>query len=74
MALAGLNSSPSVLSRVEMAPGVTYGNAASPGGVEARLGGAFTTRPLVAGTNGTGWGNSGVGFLLGPGQFNFGLR
>ena len=38
---------------------------------------AFTTIPIigatpgVAGTGGTGWGNSGIGPLLGPGQFNF---
>ena len=38
---------------------------------------AFTTIPVigatpgVAGTGGTGWGNSGLGVLLGPGQFNF---
>ena len=25
----------------------------------------------VAGTGGTGWGNTGVGIILGPGQFNF---
>jgi hypothetical protein len=27
--------------------------------------------PTVAGTGGTGWGNSGVGIIFGPGQFNF---
>jgi hypothetical protein len=38
---------------------------------------AFTTIPVVgatpgvAGTGGTGWGDSGVGPILGPGQFNF---
>ncbi len=32
---------------------------------------AFTTVPLYPGTNGTGWGNSGIGAILGPGQFNF---
>ena len=36
----------------------------------------FATIPNAIGpdgivTNGTGWGNSGVGILLGPGQFNF---
>jgi len=78
----GLSSSPSDLSRAEMAAGMTYADVATPGGVEARLGGAsggpgyfnkaaFTSIPLVPGTNGTGWGNSGVGILLGPGQFNF---
>lgn len=37
---------------------------------------AFTTIPVIggngtAGTGGTGWGNSGIAPLLGPGQFNF---
>jgi hypothetical protein len=75
------------LSRAEMAPGYTYSQLASPGGIEARLGSAsggpgyfntsaLTTIPLQVGpdgvvTNGTGWGNSGVGSILGPGQFNF---
>ncbi len=55
-------------------------NVATPGGVEARLGGAtgglgyfnktaFGTTPVIG--NGTGYGNSGYSILLGPGQFNF---
>jgi hypothetical protein len=38
---------------------------------------AFSTIPIigatpgVAGTGGTGWGDSGIGAVLGPGQFNF---
>jgi hypothetical protein len=39
---------------------------------------AFTTIPTssvplngVSGTGGTGWGNAGLGLLLGPGQFNW---
>jgi len=56
-------------------------NVATPGGIEARLGGsvlggpgyfnksAFTTTPVVG--NGTGYGNSGVSTILGPGQFNW---
>jgi hypothetical protein len=37
---------------------------------------AFTTIPFAVApdgtvTNGTGWGNSGIGVILGPGQFNF---
>jgi hypothetical protein len=38
---------------------------------------AFTTIPIIGatpgvpGTGGTGWGNSGIGPILGPGQFNF---
>jgi hypothetical protein len=42
------------------------GLAATPGGFTA-----FTTIPNVAGTNGTGWGNSGLGTFYGPGQFDF---
>jgi len=63
-----------------MAPGATYESAATQGGVEARLGGAsggpgyfnssaFTLPPAVG--NGFDYGNSGVGVLLGPGQFNW---
>jgi hypothetical protein len=75
-------------STAEIAPGMTYANLITPGGVESRLGGAsggsgyftasaLTTVPIVgatpgvAGTGGTGWGNTGVGILLGPGQLNF---
>ena len=60
-------------------------NVATAGSVESRLtqlGGlgyfnkaAFTTIANVGAINGvggaTGWGNSGVGIVLGPGQFNF---
>jgi TonB dependent receptor len=88
-AIFGLSGSPAtVLSRAEMAPGMTYADIATPGPVSQRLGGAsggpgylnvnaFTTIPIVgatpgvAGTGGTGWGNSGIGPILGPGQFNF---
>jgi hypothetical protein len=53
---------------------------ATAGGVEGRLGGAtggpgylnkaaFCTTPVVG--NGTGYGNSGVSIILGPGQFNW---
>jgi hypothetical protein len=74
-------------SRAQMAPGSTYGSLITPGGVESRLGGlsggpgyintsALTPIPVIGGngtpgTGGTGWGNSGVGILYGPGQFNF---
>ncbi|HEY7387156.1 MAG TPA: carboxypeptidase-like regulatory domain-containing protein, partial [Bryobacteraceae bacterium] len=69
--------------RAQMAPGATYAQAPTPGGVEARLGGssgghgyvnaaAFSTTPTGgAYGNGTGFGNSGLGILYGPGQFNF---
>jgi hypothetical protein len=45
------------------------------GGTAATASGftAFTPIPNVAGTNGTGWGNSGLGTFSGPGQFNFDL-
>jgi hypothetical protein len=63
-----------------MANGATYANVPTSGGVEARLGGlsggpgfinaaAFGSVPVIG--DGTGFGNSGVGILLGPGQFNF---
>jgi len=76
-----------LVSRAQMAPGMTYSNLVTAGGVESRLGGlsggpgyintsALTTIPVIggngtSGTGGTGWGNSGVGVIYGPGQFNF---
>ncbi|MGA2880187.1 MAG: carboxypeptidase-like regulatory domain-containing protein [Bryobacteraceae bacterium] len=70
------------VSRAQMCPGATYATAATPGGIEARLGGssggpgyininAFCSADLPQIGNGTGYGNSGVGILLGPGNFNF---
>ena len=67
-------------SRAQMCPGMTYGNIATPGGVEARLGGnsggpgyfnsgAFCPAPTIG--DGTGYGDSGSGIILGPGQFNW---
>jgi hypothetical protein len=69
-----------VTSTAEFAAGMSAANVATPGGVQARLGGAtngpgffnkaaFSTTPVIG--NGTGYGNSGVGIILGPGQFNF---
>ncbi len=66
--------------RAQMCPGMTYGNIPTPGGVEARLGGnsggpgyfnasAFCAAPAIG--DGTGYGDSGSGILLGPGQFNW---
>jgi hypothetical protein len=66
--------------RAQMCPGMTYGNIPTPGGIEARLGGnsggpgyfnasAFCAAPVIG--NGTGYGDSGSGILLGPGQFNW---
>jgi hypothetical protein len=55
-------------------------NVATPGGVQSRLGGitggpgyfnasAFCATPAIG--DGTGWGNAGIGQILGPGQFNW---
>jgi len=80
--------------RAELAPGMTYANIPTPGGVESRLGGnsggpgyfnlnAFTTAPAImpdgvtvttlaaCPTCATLFGNTGMGILYGPGQFNF---
>jgi Carboxypeptidase regulatory-like domain/TonB dependent receptor-like, beta-barrel len=69
-------------SRAQMCPGATYATAVTPGGVESRLGGAsggpgyvsasaFCSADLPQIGNGTGYGNAGIGILLGPGQVNF---
>ncbi len=69
-----------VTGRAQLCPGVTYSAASSSGGVESRLGGAsggtgyftpgsFCAPPTIG--NGFDWGNTGVGILLGPGQFNW---
>jgi len=70
-----------VTSRAQFCTGMSAANVSTPGGVEARLGGsvlggpgylnapAFCTTPVIG--NGTGYGNSGVGIILGPGQFNW---
>ncbi len=72
----------------EIAPGMSYANLVTPGGVQSRLGGAsggpgfvntnalapmpiVGATPGVPGTGGTGYGNMGVGVILGPGEFNF---
>ena len=77
----GFGAGSPVLSTAEFAAGMGNGNVATPGSVEARLGGsvlggpgyfnkaAFGTTPVIG--NGTGFGNSGYGIILGPGQFNF---
>ena len=67
-------------SRAQFCPGATFASAQTSGGVEARLGGssggpgfinasAFCSAPAIG--NGTGYGNSGIGIFLGPGQVNF---
>jgi len=68
------------LATAQMCPGMTYANVATPGGIEQRLGGssggpgylnlsAFCAPPTIG--TGTGFGNAGVGIILGPGQVNF---
>lgn len=69
-------------SRAQMCPGMTYADIATSGSIEQRLGGAsggpgyfnkaaFCSAPAIG--NGTGYGNSGVGIIEGPGQFNWDL-
>ena len=77
----GFGPGAQVTSRAQFCPGMGPANVPTPGGVEARLGGsvlggpgyfnasAFCTTPVIG--NGTGYGNSGVGIILGPGQFNW---
>jgi hypothetical protein len=59
---------------------MTYRSIATPDGVEQRLGGnsggpgyfnavAFCNAPVIG--NRTGYGNSGLGIVLGPRQFNW---
>jgi len=76
----GFGPGATIASTAEFAAGMGPANAATPGGVGARLGGAtgglgyfnkaaFGTTPVIG--NGTGYGNAGYSILLGPGQFNF---
>jgi hypothetical protein len=69
-------------SRAEMCPGATYASALTSGSITSRLGGpsggpgylninAFCDADLPVIGDGTGYGNSGVGIVLGPGQVNF---
>jgi len=66
--------------RAQMCPGMSYGSINTPGGLEQRLGGnsggpgnlnaaSFCAAPTIG--DGTGYGDSGTGILLGPGQFNW---
>jgi hypothetical protein len=70
--------------RAQLCPGLTYSGVTTSGSVESRLGGASGGTGFFNGTalcaapaigNGTGagtdYGNSGVGVVLGPGQFNW---
>jgi len=70
-------------STAQLCPGSTLATIKTPGGIESRLGGAGSTNgyfypsafcaPIVVGADGkaTAYGNSGLGILLGPGQFNW---
>jgi hypothetical protein len=66
------------ISSAQFAAGMSKANAASSGSTTDRVNGgwynaaAFTTAPTggIYG-NGTGYGNSGLGIILGPGQFNW---
>ena len=69
-------------STAQYCPGMGVGNIATPGGIEARLGGAGGTgylnkaafcAPPILGSDGiaTGYGNVPIGNILGPGQFNW---
>jgi hypothetical protein len=75
-----------VTSRAQFVTGMGNANVGTPGGVEARLGGttlggpgylnknAFGLPQVLGGTPASpayGYGNSGVGIILGPGQFNW---
>jgi carboxypeptidase family protein len=68
------------IARAQMCPGMTYANIASRGDIKQRLGGssggpgyfnpaAFCPAPTIG--DGTGFGNTGMGIILGPGQFNW---
>ncbi len=66
--------------RAQMCPGDTYGNILTPGGVEQNLNqyfnaSAFCAPPVVGVVNGvggaTGYGDTGRGIVLGPGQNNW---
>ncbi len=82
----GFGSGNLVTSRAQFCPGKGPANVATPGGVEQRLGGlnggpgyinvnAFCAIPTIGGVNGVGagtiYGDSGLGIILGPGQFNW---
>jgi hypothetical protein len=66
--------------RAQLCPGMTYANIATPGDIKQRLGGAsggpgyfnkaaFCAPPAIG--NGTDYGNTGIGIISGPGQFNW---
>jgi len=66
--------------RAQLCPGMTYADIATPGDIKQRLGGAsggpgyfnklaFCPPPAIG--NGTDYGNTGIGIIQGPGQFNW---
>jgi hypothetical protein len=66
--------------RAQLCPGMTYADIATPGDIKQRLGGAsggpgyfnkaaFCAPPAIG--NGTDYGNTGIGIISGPGQFNW---
>jgi hypothetical protein len=72
------------IQRAQMCPGMTYGNIATPGGIDSRLGGgnggpgyvninAFCPGVVASYSpdGSTLFGNTGQGIILGPPQFNF---
>ncbi|HVZ61180.1 MAG TPA: carboxypeptidase regulatory-like domain-containing protein [Terriglobales bacterium] len=75
----GFGGASSVQSTAQYAPGMTRHDVATSGDIHDRLGAtintlyfnkaAFGTVPVIG--NGTGYGNSGLGTVLGPGQLNF---
>jgi hypothetical protein len=87
------NSGESGASTVQLAPGVTYGQVGTSGGIESRLGGSGSTNgyfnlSAITGNNAINpngtpttlaacptcaslYGNSGLGIILGPGNFNW---
>ena len=81
-AIFGLSGASNSFSTAEFCPNTNASMAASPGTTKQRLGAWFNTStfntstnpcpiPNYQGTNGTGWGNSPSGVILGPGQFNW---
>ncbi|MGD0906332.1 MAG: carboxypeptidase-like regulatory domain-containing protein [Candidatus Acidiferrales bacterium] len=84
-AIFGLQGGSNIVSTAEYCSGTNASMAASPGSTQQRLGGRYSADgwfnpttfskscavPVVPGTNGTGWGDSSVAILLGPGQFNW---
>ncbi|HVZ59447.1 MAG TPA: hypothetical protein VG892_01560, partial [Terriglobales bacterium] len=76
----GFGGGAAVQSTAQFAPGKSNADIATSGDIRTRLGGtsggagffdktAFSTVPVIG--NGTGYGNSGLGVILGPGQMNF---